>query len=46
MKLGLFTVMMSDQPLEKVLDLAVSYGLEAVELGTGAFPGDAHCKPK
>ena len=45
MKLGLFTVMMSDQPLEKVLDLAVSYKLETVELGTGAFPGNAHCNP-
>jgi hypothetical protein len=31
MKPGMFTVMMSDQPLEKVLDLAVGYGMEAVE---------------
>jgi sugar phosphate isomerase/epimerase len=45
MKLGLFTVMLSDEPLEKVLDLAVSYGMEAVELGTGAFVGNAHCDP-
>lgn len=45
MKLGLFTVMMSDQPLEQVLDLAVSYGMQAVEFGTGAFVGHAHCNP-
>ena len=45
MKLGMFTVMMSDQPLEKVLDLAVGYGMEAVEFGTGGFVGKAHCNP-
>jgi sugar phosphate isomerase/epimerase len=43
MKLGMFTVMMSDQPLEKVLDLIAGLGLEAVELGTGGFVGNAHC---
>lgn len=42
----MFTVMMSDQPLEKVLDLIAAYGLEAVELGTGGFVGSAHCSPQ
>jgi len=46
MKLGMFTVMMSDQPLEQVLDLVVSYGMEAVEFGTGGFVGNAHCNPE
>ena len=45
MKLGFFTVMMSNEPLEKVLDLAAGYGMHAVELGTGGFPGKAHCDP-
>ena len=45
MKLGMLTAMMSDEPLEKVLDLVVDYELEAVELGTGGFVGNAHCNP-
>ena len=32
MKLGMLTVMMADQPVEKVLDLMVDYKMEAVEL--------------
>jgi len=45
MKLGVFAVLFSDQPFEKALDAIVDLGLEAVEIGTGAYPGDAHCKP-
>jgi sugar phosphate isomerase/epimerase len=45
MKLGVLTVLYQDQPLEKVLDHVAEMGLQAVELGTGAWPGDAHCKP-
>ena len=45
MKLGVFSVLLSDRPLEPMLDAVVELGLEAVELGTGAYPGDAHCKP-
>ena len=29
-----------------MLDHVAGMGLQAVELGTGAWPGDAHCKPK
>jgi len=45
MKLGLFTVILRQQPLEKVLDYAASLGLSAVELGAGAYPGREHCDP-
>lgn len=43
MKLGLLTVMFSDKPLKDVLDLIRPLGLQTVELGTGNYPGDAHC---
>lgn len=45
MKIGVFTVLMSDQPLEQVLDFLAENGVEAVELGTGNYPGNAHCDP-
>ena len=45
MKLGVFTVLFGDKPLEETLDLVVELGLEAVEIGTGAYPGSAHCDP-
>jgi len=44
MKLGLFTVLFSDRPLLEVLDYIKNLGIEMVELGTGNYPGDAHCK--
>ncbi len=45
MKLGVFTVLYRDLPFEEMLDKVVELGLDAVELGTGNYPGDAHCKP-
>jgi sugar phosphate isomerase/epimerase len=44
-KLGVLTVLYADLPLEQVLDKVAAMGLDAVELGTGNYPGDAHCKP-
>ncbi|MED3575539.1 sugar phosphate isomerase/epimerase [Cytobacillus praedii] len=44
MKLGVFTVLFSDKGLDEMLDYVASMGIEAVELGTGGYPGDAHCK--
>jgi sugar phosphate isomerase/epimerase len=45
MKLGVLTVLFQERPLEEVLDHVAEMGLEAVELGTGAWPGNAHCDP-
>jgi sugar phosphate isomerase/epimerase len=46
MKLGVFAVLFSSQPFEQALDRIVDLGLEAVEIGTGAYPGNAHCDPR
>jgi len=45
MKLGVLTVLFSDQPLEKVLDMVAEAGCQCVELGCGNYPGSAHCNP-
>jgi len=45
MKVGVFSAILSDLPLEKALAHIAGLGCETVELGTGAYPGDAHCKP-
>ncbi|MCS0542607.1 sugar phosphate isomerase/epimerase, partial [Aeromonas veronii] len=44
MKLGVFTVLFSDKSLDDMLDHVAADGIEAVELGTGGYPGNAHCK--
>lgn len=44
MKLGVFTVLFSDKTLDDMLDHVASKGIETVELGTGGYPGDAHCE--
>ncbi|TGB01658.1 sugar phosphate isomerase/epimerase family protein [Halobacillus salinus] len=44
MKLGVFAVLFSDKSFEDMLDRAKESGLKAVEIGTGGYPGDAHCK--
>jgi len=45
MKIGVFTVLFGQQPLEQVLDYVKEQGAEAVEIGTGNYPGNAHCDP-
>jgi sugar phosphate isomerase/epimerase len=45
MKLGVFTVLYQDLPFEEMLDKVVEMGVEAVELGTGTYPGTKHCNP-
>lgn len=42
MKIGIFTALFQDRPLEEALDLIASMGIEAVEIGTGGYPGDSH----
>ena len=45
MKLGMLTVMMADQPLEKVLDLMAGFNMESVEFYSGAMFPNSHCNP-
>jgi sugar phosphate isomerase/epimerase len=45
MKLGVFTVLFANEQLETALDRVVDAGLDCVEIGTGNYPGDAHCRP-
>src|SRR5690625_6990852 len=44
MKLEVFTVLFADKSLDEMLDYVQQSGLHAVEIGTGGYPGDAHCK--
>lgn len=44
MKVGVFTVLMSDLPLKQVIQKLKGLGVDTIELGTGNYPGDAHCK--
>ena len=46
MKVGVFTVLFSERPFEEALDYAQQAGCEAVEVASGGYVGDAHCKPK
>ena len=43
MKLGVFTVLFSDKSFEEMLDHVKAAGLDSVEIGTGGYPGAAHC---
>ena len=45
MKVGVFAVLFADRPFEEALDYIKETGCEAVEIGTGGFPGDAHAVP-
>lgn len=42
MKIGIFTALFGDKDLDAVLDLVQAEGIEAVELGAGAYPGSPH----
>ncbi|MGB0124139.1 MAG: sugar phosphate isomerase/epimerase [Silvibacterium sp.] len=44
MKVGVFTPLLSQLPLPAVLDKLKTLNIATVELGTGNYPGDAHCK--
>lgn len=44
MKVGVFTPLLSGFPLTEVLGKLKRLGISTVELGTGNYPGDAHCK--
>ncbi|PSL41460.1 sugar phosphate isomerase/epimerase [Planomicrobium soli] len=44
MKLGVFTVLFSDKNFEDMLSFVSSKGVEAIELGTGGYANEVHCK--
>lgn len=46
MKVGSMNVPLSGMPFEQAMEYLASIGVEAVEIGCGGFPGDAHCKPE
>lgn len=43
MQIGVFMALWGNLPFEQALDKAVSFGLTAVEIGAGGYPGDPHC---
>jgi sugar phosphate isomerase/epimerase len=45
MKLGVFAVLLGNRPLEDALSYFKSAGIQAVEIGCGGYPGNAHCDP-
>ena len=45
MKLGVFTTLLSNLPFEDALKYFKSLGIEAVEIGCGGYPGNAHANP-
>lgn len=45
MKLGVFTVLLAQRSLEDALKYLSESGVQAVEIGTGGYPGNAHADP-
>jgi len=44
LKIGVFTPLLSSLPLGDVLKKLAALNIRTVELATGCYPGDAHCK--
>ena len=43
MKLGVFSPALADKSLDDALTYLEEQGAEMIELGTGGYPGTAHC---
>lgn len=43
MKVGVFAVLFGSMPLEQAMSYIKESGCDAVEIGTGAYPGAPHC---
>ena len=43
MKLGVFAVLFAEKSFEDMLDHVKNAGVVAIEIGTGGYPGNAHC---
>ena len=44
MRVGVFTALLAQLSLEDVLKKLKALHIDTVELGTGNYPGDPHCK--
>ena len=44
MRVGVFTALLAQLSLDDVLKKLKSLHIDTVELGTGNYPGDPHCK--
>ena len=44
MRVGVFTVLLANLSLDQVIEKLKQLGVNTVELGTGNYPGDPHCK--
>lgn len=44
MRVGVFTALLAEFSLQQVLDKLKKLDISTVELGTGNYPGDPHCK--
>jgi sugar phosphate isomerase/epimerase len=44
MKVGVFTALLSQLPLDEGLRKMKAFQIDTMELGTGNYPDDAHCK--
>ncbi len=44
MRVGVFTALLASLPLDRVIEKLKGFGVDTVELGTGNYPGDPHCK--
>ena len=44
MRVGVFTALLAQFPLDKVIEKLKTLNVSTVELGTGNYPGDPHCK--
>ena len=45
MKVGVFSAILHDLPLDQALQYIAGLQCDTVEIGTGAFPGNPHCQP-
>ena len=43
MRIGVFSVLYQNLPLEEALDIIAESGATAVEIGSGGYPGSQHC---
>ena len=45
MKLSVFNPVLADMPFADAMKYLAQSGVQAVEIGSGGFPGKAHCDP-